>query len=100
MKHAGQQEITNVVVEAGEQVSPDARQYAHDRIAPLARFAPEPTTYAHVRIVNAGARTVKVHANLDVNGTPVVAQAEADTVTEAIDAVRDHLHRQLVKMHN
>jgi ribosomal subunit interface protein len=97
VKNAGQQEIANVVVEAVDQT---ARDYAHDRIAPLARFAPEPTTYAHVRIVNAGPRTVEVHANLDVNGTPVVAQAEAQTATEAIDAVRDHLHRQLVKMHN
>ncbi|WP_086664206.1 HPF/RaiA family ribosome-associated protein [Lentzea kentuckyensis] len=97
MKNAGQQEIDNVVVEAVDQT---AKEYAHDRIAPLARFAPEPTTYAHVRIVNAGPRTVEVHANLDVNGTPVVAQAEAQTATEAIDAVRDHLHRQLVKMHN
>jgi ribosomal subunit interface protein len=100
MKHAGQQEIANVVVEAGEETSQDARQYAHDRIAPLARFAPEPTTYAHVRIAHTGPRTIKVHANLDVNGTQVVAQAEAGTVTEAVDAVRDHLHRQLVKMHN
>jgi ribosomal subunit interface protein len=97
MKNAGQQEIANIVVEAGDQA---AREYARDRIAPLARFAPELTNYAHVRIVNAGPRTVEVHANLDVNGTPVVAQAEAGTVTEAIDAVRDHLHRQLVKMHN
>ena len=100
MKHAGQQEIANVVVDAGDQTSPDARQYAHDRIAPLARFAPEPTNYAHVRIAHPGPRTVEVHANLDVNGTRVVAQAEANTVTEAVDAVRDHLHRQLLKMHN
>jgi len=100
MKHAGQQEIANVVVDAGEQTSPEAKQYAHDRIAPLARFAPEPTNYAHVRIANPGPRTVEVHANLDVNGTHVVAQAEAGTVTEAVDAVRDHLHRQLLKMHN
>lgn len=97
MKNAGQQEIANVVVEAVDQT---AKEYAHDRIAPLARFAPEPTTYAHVRIVITGPRTVRVNANLDVNGTQVVAQAEAQTATEAIDAVRDHLQRQLVKMHN
>ena len=40
MKHAGQQEIANVVVEAGDQA---VRDYVHSRIAPLARFAPEPT---------------------------------------------------------
>lgn len=97
MKNAGRLEISNVVVETDDQA---AREYAHDRIAPLARFAPEPTTYAHVRIVTAGARTVEVRANLDVNGTPVVAQAEAETATEAIDAVRDHLQSQLSKMHN
>ncbi|MFC3895192.1 HPF/RaiA family ribosome-associated protein [Lentzea rhizosphaerae] len=96
MKHAGQLEIANVVVEAGDQT---AREYAHDRIAPLARFAPEPTTYAHVRIVTASPRTIEVRVNLDVNGTPVVAQAQAETATEAIDAVRDHLHSQLTKMH-
>jgi ribosomal subunit interface protein len=97
MKNAGQLEITNVVVEAGDQA---VQEYARERIAPLARFAPEPTTYAHVRVVAAGPHTVEVHANLDVNGTSVVAQAEAETATEAIDAVRDRLHSQLTKLHN
>ncbi|WP_330275892.1 HPF/RaiA family ribosome-associated protein [Lentzea sp. NBC_00516] len=100
MKHAGATEIANVVIDADDQTPQDARQYAHDKIASLGRFAPEQTAYAHVRVSHSSPRTVAVHANLDVNGTSVVAQAEAGTATEAIDGVRDHLHRQLLKMHN
>lgn len=100
MKKAGAAEIENVVVEADDQAPEGAAQYAHDKIASLGRFAPQPTTFARVRITFAGPRTIAVHANLDLNGTSVVAQAEAGTAMEAIDAVRDHLHRQLIKLHN
>jgi ribosomal subunit interface protein len=100
MKHAGEVEIENVVVETDGQAPAGAAEYAHEKIAPLGRFAPRPAPYAHVRISNTGPHTIAVHANLDVNGTPVIAEAEAETVTEAIDAVRDHLQRKLTKLRN
>jgi ribosome-associated translation inhibitor RaiA len=100
MKHAGATEIGNVAIELDGRVGEEAKQYAHDRLAPLARFAPEPTEFAHVRLSHAGARMIAVHVNLDVNGTHVVAKAEAPTFTEAVDAVHDHLRGMLLKMHN
>jgi ribosome-associated translation inhibitor RaiA len=100
MKHAGAAEIGNVVVEVGHDVAAEARQYAHDKIAPLARYAPRPTRFARVRLTADGPRTIAVHVNLDVNGTLVVAKAEAPTFEEAVDAVRDQLHGRLLKMHN
>jgi ribosome-associated translation inhibitor RaiA len=100
MKHAGATEIGNVVVEVDGQVATEARQYAHDKIAPLARYAPEPTEFARVRFTTTGPRTISVHVNLDVNGTPVVGKAEAATFEEAVDAVQDQLRTRLLKMHN
>lgn len=100
MKHAGATEIGNVVVELDGRIAAEARQYAHDKISTLARYAPEPTEFAHVRLTPNGPRTITVHANLDVNGTPVVAKAEAPTYEEAVDAVHDQLHSRLLRMHN
>ncbi|GAB2817563.1 HPF/RaiA family ribosome-associated protein [Lentzea nigeriaca] len=100
MKHAGATEIGNVAIELDDRIAASARQYAYDKVAPLARYAPEPTGFAHVRLTLAGARMVAVHVNLDVNGTPVVAKAEAPTFTEAVDIVHDHLRTLLLKMHN
>ena len=99
MKHAGAAEIGNVVVEVDD-VAAEAKQYAHDKIAPLARYAPQPTQFARVRLTTTGPRTIAVHVNLDVNGTQVVAKAEAPTYEEAVDAVQDQLHQRLLKMHN
>ena len=100
MKHAGATEIGNVVVELDGRIAARARRYAHDKISTLARYAPEPTEFAHVRITTNGPRTITVHANLDVNGTPVIAKAEAPTFEEAVDAVHDQLHGRLLRMHN
>lgn len=100
MKHAGATEIDNLVVELGERVPSEARQYAHDKIAPLSRYAPAPVSFARVRLSRPGPRTIAVQVNLDVNGTSLPAQAEAATFTEAIDQVHDQLHTRLVKMHN
>lgn len=100
MKHAGMAEIGNVVVELDGPIADGARNYAREKIAPLARYAPEPTEFAHVRLFKTGQRTFAVHANLDVNGTPVFAKKEAATIEEAVDAVQDQLHSQLLKLHN
>ncbi|MDX8034920.1 HPF/RaiA family ribosome-associated protein [Lentzea sp. BCCO 10_0856] len=100
MKHAGAAEIGNVVVELDGRIATEARKYAHDKITPLARYSPELTEFAHVRLAATGPRTITVHVNLDVNGTPVVAKAEAATFEEAVDAVHDQLHSRLLRMHN
>jgi ribosome-associated translation inhibitor RaiA len=100
MKHAGSTEIGNVVVEVGDGVTAEAGQYAHAKIAPLARYAPKPTPFARVRLTRPGPRTISVHVNLDVNGTSVVGKAEAATFEEAVDAVHDQLHGRLLRMHN
>ncbi|SFR02158.1 Ribosome-associated translation inhibitor RaiA [Lentzea waywayandensis] len=100
MKHAGATEIGNVVVELDGEIAEQARQYTRDKIAPLARYAPQPTEFARVRLIRTGPRAIAVHANLDVNGTPVVAKAEAATFEEAVDLVHDQLQNRLLKMHN
>ncbi|GGU50151.1 HPF/RaiA family ribosome-associated protein [Lentzea flava] len=100
MKHAGATEIGNVVVELDGPIAHRAKQYARDKITPLARYAPKPTRFAHVRLTTTGPRTIAVHANLDVDGTSVVAKAEAATFEEAVDAVHDQLHSRLLKLHN
>ena len=100
MKHAGATEISNVAVELDSGIAAEARRYAHDKIAPLARYAPKPTEFAHVRLNTTGPRTIAVHVNLDVDGTPVIAKAEAATYEEAVNAVHDQLQTRLLKMHN
>ncbi|MFJ8962601.1 HPF/RaiA family ribosome-associated protein [Lentzea sp. NPDC102401] len=100
MRHAGATEIANVVVELDDRIEDQAKQYAHDKIAPLARYAPHPTEFARVRLTTTGPRTISVHVNLDVNGTPVIGKAEAGTFEEAVDAVQAQLHNRLLRLHN
>ncbi len=88
------------MVELDGPIEDEARTYVRDKIAPLARYAPEPTEFAHVRLFKTGPRTFAVHANLDVNGIPVFAKNEAATVEEEVDAVQNQLHSQLLKLHD
>lgn len=82
MKHTDATEIGNIVVERAHQVPTEAERYARGKVAPLGRYAPEPITFARVRLTRTGSRSIGAHANLDVNGTPVNAQVEAPTFAE------------------
>ena len=76
--------------------------YARRKIARLARYSREPVWLARLTFTSSGNpavhRHVRVQAHLDVDGRPLVAQAEAVTVREAVDALDARLRRRLRRM--
>jgi ribosome-associated translation inhibitor RaiA len=80
------------------------RQYAVEKIQPLAQYAERPVGRAHVTLGRADDRTparrartarVQATASLDVDGHPVNAKATGATVQEAVDRLRQRLYAQL-----
>jgi ribosome-associated translation inhibitor RaiA len=76
--------------------------YARRKIAHLAHYSREPVSLARLTftvIGNRGVhRHVRVRAHLDVDGRPLVAQAEAGTAREAVDVLDARLRRRLLRM--
>lgn len=81
---------------------PGAEDYAIRRVADALRVAPEPVLAARVKLAEhadpaAAHYRVVAQANVDLRGRLVRAQANAATVTEAVDRLHDRLMRRLEK---
>jgi|GEM_PF-3440348 ribosome-associated translation inhibitor RaiA len=78
---------------------PDSeRQYALDKTAALGRFAGAPVLGAHVTTwAGRRGRLAAVEVEIDVDGDPVRARAEAPSLTEAVDLVHDRLRARLTR---
>ncbi|UXA08343.1 sigma 54 modulation/S30EA ribosomal C-terminal domain-containing protein [Mycobacterium sp. SMC-2] len=78
---------------------PSAAEYARSKIGEVTRYASRPVLHARVRLTRhrdpAVQRPVVAQANLDVDGRPVRAQVQADTVREAVDLLAARLRRRL-----
>jgi ribosome-associated translation inhibitor RaiA len=76
-----------------------AADYARSKIGELGRCTSQPVLHAHVKLSRHGdpavQRPVVAQANLDVDGRPVRAQVEAETVREAIDLLAARVRRRL-----
>ncbi|MEU8195954.1 hypothetical protein AB0C10_19420 [Microbispora amethystogenes] len=84
-----------VMVETSGQVPAGAVTEARERIASVSRFTAKPILYARVNLayspsLSPGERCA-ARAVLDVNGQPVHAQAEAETMHLAIVEVQHRL---------
>ncbi|MBY8850007.1 HPF/RaiA family ribosome-associated protein [Saccharothrix sp. MB29] len=88
-------EILNIQTELATGVPADAAEYARAKVEAVAKYAPADVLFARVRLTADGPRSVVAHASLDVNGTPVNAEATADTYQEAVDLLHDRLQHQL-----
>lgn len=91
-------EILNIRTDLATGVPADAAEYARTKIAAVAKYAPADILFARVRLSTDGPRAVVAHASLDVNGTPVNAEATGDTHQEAVDLLHDRLQHQLAGM--
>ncbi|WP_053722183.1 HPF/RaiA family ribosome-associated protein [Saccharothrix sp. NRRL B-16348] len=89
-------EIVNIRIDLATGVPGDATEYARTKVAAIAKYAPADISYARVRLSTDGPRLVVAHASLDVNGTPVNAEASAQTYQEAVDLLHDKLQHRLV----
>ncbi|MBB5801167.1 ribosome-associated translation inhibitor RaiA [Saccharothrix ecbatanensis] len=91
-------EIVTIRVDLAAGVSGEAADYARAKVATVAKYSPADISYAKVRLSTDGPRLLAAHASLDVNGTPVNANASAETYQEAVDLLHDKLQHQLADM--
>ncbi|MEV8438771.1 HPF/RaiA family ribosome-associated protein [Actinosynnema sp. NPDC051121] len=91
-------EIVTIRVDLATGVPAEAADYARTKVAAIAKYSPADIGYARVRLSADGPRLLVAHASLDVNGTPVNAEASASTYQEAVDLLHDKLQHQLADM--
>jgi ribosome-associated translation inhibitor RaiA len=91
-------EITDIRVDLAPGLPGEAAEYARVKVTAIAKYSPADIGYAKVRLGTDGPRLLVAHASLDVNGTPVNADASAETYQEAVDLLRDKLQHQLADM--
>ena len=92
----------DVQVATAGKIPARAADYAREKIGALLHLAPGPVLSARVRLTQHGdpaaRHPVVAQANLDVNGRPVRAQAQADSSHEAIDRLEARLRTRLGRM--
>lgn len=89
-----------VQIELAAGVPASVGDYARDKIMDLARFSRLPILFIKVRLMTAGHGNnsgVVAHANLHVNGTPLITHAVAKTATEVVDLLKDKIHGRLIR---
>src|SRR5688572_5870078 len=91
-------EIVNIQTDLAGGIPGTAGDYARLKVAAVAKYAPADIQYAKVRLSMDGPRRVVAHASLDVNGTPVNAEAGGETYHEAVDRLHERLRHQLVDL--
>ncbi|MBM7809711.1 HPF/RaiA family ribosome-associated protein [Saccharothrix algeriensis] len=91
-------EIMDISTDLAAGVPFGAAEYARAKVAAVGKYAPADVPYAKVRFTTDGPRLVVAHATLDVNGTPVNAEASAPTYQEAVDLLHDRLQHQLAEL--
>ncbi|MFJ6671199.1 HPF/RaiA family ribosome-associated protein [Actinosynnema sp. NPDC091369] len=91
-------EIVTIRVDLATGVPGEATDYARAKVAAVAKYSPADIACARVRLGTDGPRSLVAHASLDVNGTPVNAEASAHTYQEAVDLLHDRLQHQLANM--
>lgn len=91
-------EIATIRVDLAPGLPAEATEYARSKVSAIAKYSPADIAYAKVRLSTDGPRLLVAHATLDVNGTPVNADASAVTYQEAVDLLHDKLRHQLADM--
>ncbi|ORV47661.1 integrase [Mycobacterium europaeum] len=98
MRHGTPTPDVDVQVATGD-VLPTEAEYVRSKVGELTRYASRPVRHARVRLTRhrdpAVQRPVVAQANLDLDGRPVRAQVQADTVREAVDLLAARLRRRL-----
>ncbi|WP_158845953.1 HPF/RaiA family ribosome-associated protein [Saccharothrix deserti] len=91
-------EIVNIQTDLATGIPGAAGDYARVKVASVAKYAPADIQYAKVRLTTDGPRRIVAHASLDVNGTPINAEAGGETYHEAVDLLHERLRHQLVDL--
>jgi ribosome-associated translation inhibitor RaiA len=88
-----------VQVHADEAAGEDDRDYARAKVARAAQRAWGPVLFARIDLRweanRSQSRPATAKVLVDVNGTPVLAHADAPSLHEAIDLVEDRLAHRL-----
>ncbi|MBP2328786.1 ribosome-associated translation inhibitor RaiA [Kibdelosporangium banguiense] len=91
----------NVQIELADGIPATAENYARAKIPGLVKYSRLPILFIKVRLMPAGHGhnvDVVAHANMDVNGTPLISHSVGKTATEAVDLLQDKLRGQLSRM--
>jgi ribosome-associated translation inhibitor RaiA len=91
-------EIVNIQTDLATGIPGEAGDYARLKVAAVGKYSPADIHWAKIRLTSDGPRRVVAHASLDVNGTPVNAEAGAETYHEAVDQLHERLRHQLVEL--
>jgi len=77
------------------------REYARAKVGAVLRHTSQPVLYARINLDQAddptGQRPTQASVEVDLNGTVLLAKAEAPTPTEAIDLMKDRLSARLAR---
>ncbi len=99
----GENRETAVTLVRRGDIDDDAVAYAIKRFENVARHVHEPILFARIALAVSGPQErwqpASAQMALDVNGDPVRAEAQADTMLEAIDLVVDRAREQLRHRH-
>ncbi|MGW7446601.1 ribosome hibernation promotion factor [Kitasatospora sp. NPDC054795] len=91
-----------VELETQGDLPPDAAELARNKVLTLIDAVREPVLSVRIRLTHmhnpATERPFIAQANLDVNGCPARAHVAAETMSEAIDLLRDRLALQLARL--
>ncbi len=90
-----------VHIELGRGIPEYAEGYARAKILDVLRFAPRPVLHVRIHLDLIGNRRhpdVTAHANIDVNGTPVISQSVGATAGEAVDLLQGKLRGQFSRL--
>lgn len=91
----------NIQIDLDGDIPRYAKGYARAKINDIVRFAPKRVLFVRLRLAPTGPHghpDVVAHANLDVNGTPVITHAVGTTAHEAIDLLQAKLRIRLERM--
>jgi hypothetical protein len=101
MRRAKTDRQPDVQIELAKQLPATAENYARDKVTDLVKYSPKPILFIKVRLMTAGHSghpDVVAHANVDVNGTPLISHSLGKTATEAVDLLQAKLRGQLGRM--
>ena len=101
----GENRETAVALVRRGDIDDDAVEYALKRFANITRRIHEPILFARVALEAGGQRPqerwqpISTQMALDINGDQLRAEAQAATITEAIDLAADRVREQLRHRH-
>jgi ribosome-associated translation inhibitor RaiA len=87
-----------ILVRSHSTISAPVQQYARAKVEAVLRHTSRPILYARINLDRAGGTAAtQASVEIDLNGTILLAKADADSPMEAIDLMKDRLSARLAR---